>query len=103
MTRKLLLLTLLAVGAAAWYSVRLRRDGVETIPVEGFQRALPRHFLGVLVDPEFTAAPAADLPDDARVLGFERGGEAYAYDLNLMSGYEVVNHMAAGEPVAAVW
>lgn len=73
------------------------------IPVEGFQQLLPRGAIAALVDPEFVAAAEAEIPDDAWILGFARGGEAYAYDLNILNAHEVVNHEVAGRGFAAVW
>lgn len=37
------------------------------------------------------------------VLGLERGGEAHAYPLNLLSLHEVVNDVVGGEPLAVTW
>ena len=56
-----------------------------------------------IVFDEFVPAAEAEIPDGAWVLGFAHGGEAYAYDLNILNSHEVVNHTAAGGAFAAVW
>ncbi len=75
----------------------------EPIPVEGFEQLLPVGAIAALVDPIFVTASEAKIPDQAWVLGFAHGGEAYAYDLNLLNAHEVVNHQVAGSLFAAVW
>lgn len=76
---------------------------LEGIPVEGFQQLLPRGGIPALVDPDFVSVAEAEIPDGAWVLGFERDGEAFAYDLNLLNSYEVVNHGTESGAFAAVW
>lgn len=75
----------------------------DPIPVDGFQQLLPVGAIAALVDPAFVPATEAEIPDSAWVLGFAHGGEAYAYDLNLLNSHEVVNHQVAGSLFAAVW
>ncbi|RMH16497.1 MAG: DUF3179 domain-containing protein [Acidobacteria bacterium] len=89
------LLFVLAWGVAA-------QRGTD-IGVKGFQQILPRGTIASIDDPEFVPAEEANLPDDAWVLGFAYGGEAYAYDLNLLNSHEIVNHKAGDRPIAAVW
>ena len=76
---------------------------LEGIPIEGFQQLMPRGGIPALVDPEFVSAEEAVMPDEAWVLGFERDGEAFAYDLNLLNRHEVVNHGTEATKFAAVW
>lgn len=90
------------VGAAG-AAVAQRGKVPDPIPVEGFEQLLPRGAIEALVDPTFVPAAKADIPEDAWVLGFAQGGQAYAYDLNLLNSHEVVNHQAGGAPIAAVW
>ena len=73
------------------------------IPVEGFEQLLPRGKIAALVDPDFVPAAEAEIPDDAWVLGFVSGGQAYAYDLNILNSHEVVNHGDEEGRFAAVW
>jgi Protein of unknown function (DUF3179) len=47
------------------------------------------------------AAPL--LPDSSLVIGVERGGEAHAYPVDLLSLHEVVNDVVGGEPIAVTW
>lgn len=75
----------------------------DPIPVEGFEQLLPRGAIAALVDPTFVAASEAEIPGDAWVMGFAQGGEAFAYDLNLLNRHEVVNHGVEGAKFAAVW
>lgn len=93
-----LFLTLLVVPALAE-----ERPGADSPTVDGFQQLLPRGAIAALVDPEFVPAAEAEMPDDAWILGFAHGGEAYAYDLNILNSHEVVNHRIAGSSYAAVW
>lgn len=95
-----LLLTAAALPAAAAEEKPALPPGP---PIEGFKQLLPRGGIPALVDPEFVPAQEAEIPDDAWVLGFEHGGEAYAYSLNLLNHHEVVNHTVGRLPVAAVW
>ena len=80
-----------------------KKPELEGIPVEGFQQLLPRGGIPALVDPEFVTADEAEIPDEAWVLGFERDGDAFAYDLNLLNRHEVVNHGTETAKFAAVW
>jgi len=75
----------------------------DPIPVGGFQQLLPHGGIPALVDPEFVAVDQAQIPEDAWILGFAAGDEAFAYDLNLLNAHEIANHTAGGLPVAAVW
>lgn len=72
-------------------------------PIDGFVQLMERGAIPALVDPEFVSAEEAEIPEDAWVLGFVLGGEAYAYDLNILNHHEVVNHRIGDTPVAAVW
>jgi len=69
----------------------------------GFQQLLERGALESIDDPQFVSAKEAEIPPDAWVLGVVLEGEARAYSLSLLNGYEVVNDEIAGQPVAAVW
>jgi hypothetical protein len=69
----------------------------------GVTQIIPRGVLAAIVDPVFVSADEAGLPDDQWILGVEIGGEAHAYDLNLLNHHEVVNDVVADQPVAAVW
>lgn len=94
------------VGSAAWLApVAGAQDGEVPpgIPVEGFTQLLPRGAIAAVVDPTFVGANEAEMPDEAWILGYAAGDEAYAYDLNLLNAHEIVNHEAAGAPIAAVW
>ena len=75
----------------------------EETPPAGVQQLLPRGGIPAVFDPEFVTAEEADVPDDAWVLGVFLGGEARAYDLNLLNHHEIVNDVIAGIPVAPVW
>ncbi len=92
-------------GAVTWSSAVLaqEREVPQGIPVDGFTQLLPRGVIAAVVDPVFVKAQDAEMPDEAWVLGYAAGGEAYAYDLNLLNSHEIVNHKAAGAPIAAVW
>ena len=75
----------------------------DPIPVPGFKQLLPHGGIPALVNPEFVAADKARMPDDAWVLGYAVGDEAFAYDLNLLNQHEIANHTAGELPIAAVW
>ena len=97
----------LALFCSSWPASPARAESEpekpEPIPVEGFEQLLPRGAIPALVDPDFVPAADAEIPDDAWVLGFARGGKAYAYDLNLLNRHEVVNHGDEEGRFAAVW
>lgn len=77
---------------------------LEGIPIDGYQQLMPRGGIPALVDPDFVSVDDAEIPEDAWVLGYEREGEAFAYDLNLLNRHEVVNHGTEdGAKFAAVW
>ena len=99
----LLATPLLATLLAPISSMADDKPELKGIPVEGFQQLMPRGGIPALVDPVFVSAEEAELPDDAWVLGFERDGEAFAYDLNLLNRHEVVNHGTEATKFAAVW
>ncbi len=80
-----------------------KRPKLKGILVDGFEQLLPRGAIPALVDPVFVSAQEAELPDGAWVLGFELGGQAFAYDLNVLNGHEIVNHGHKGTHFAAVW
>ncbi len=71
--------------------------------IEGSRQILPRGRIASIDNPTFVSAAAATIPPGAWVLGFEIGGQSYAYDLNLFNAHEVVNHETNEGPVAAVW
>lgn len=75
------------------------------LAAQGFEQLLPRGKIAALVDPEFVAAKAAEIPDTAWILGYvdSTSGEAYAYDLNILNAHEIVNHRAGEHSIAAVW
>ena len=72
-------------------------------PIDGFKQIIPRGRIASIDNPEFVTAERAQMPDDAWILGFERDGQAYAYDLNLLNSHEIVNHRVGNTPIAAVW
>ena len=103
-----LLLSVAGLGTAAAREEPIAKTEDPSSPADsptddGFQQLLPRGAIAALVDPEFVTAAEAEIPDDAWILGFAHGGEAYAYDLNLLNSHEVVNHRVAGSAFAAVW
>ena len=77
--------------------------GQEETPPEGVEQLLPRGGIPAVFDPQFVTADAADIPDDAWVLGVFLNGEARAYDLNLLNHHEIVNDVIGGTPVAPAW
>jgi hypothetical protein len=70
---------------------------------EGVQILLPRGGIPAIFEPTFVSADAAEIPDDAWILGIVIDGEAHAYSLNLLNSHEVVNDHVGDVPVAAVW
>ena len=72
-------------------------------PPPGVEQLLPRGRIAAVLDPQFVAAAAAELPDDAWVLGVAVDGVAKAYSLNLLNRHEVVNDRSGGTAYAAVW
>jgi hypothetical protein len=74
----------------------------ETLP-PGVEQILPRGQIAAVLDPQFVAASAAKIPDDAWILGVVIEGEAKAYSLNLLNRHEVVNDQSGETGFAAVW
>jgi hypothetical protein len=72
-------------------------------PPAGFKRHLPRGQIPALDRPVFVAASEADTPPEAWVLGVLIGGQARAYELNLLTRHEVINDRFGEKPVAVVW
>ncbi len=86
-------------GAASFVAAQATDEELPT----GVEQIIPRGAIPAVFEPEFVAADAADIADDAWVLGVEIGGEARAYSLNLLNRHEIVNDRIADRPVAAVW
>lgn len=53
--------------------------------------------------PQFVSANKADIAPDAPVIGVSIGGEHHAYSLHLLNGYEIVNDVVGGKPIATTW
>ena len=70
---------------------------------KGVEQILERGKIAAIFDPEFVAADAAEIADDAWVLGVEIEGQARAYSLNLLNRHEVVNDQIGEKSFAAVW
>lgn len=96
---------LLTAGVAPAFAdeTKTKKAELKGIPVEGYKQLMPRGGIPALVDPDFVSASEAEIPDEAWILGFERDGEAFAYDLNLLNSHEVVNHGTESGAFAAVW
>ncbi len=69
----------------------------------GFVQVLPRGQIPSIDQPEWVEAGAADVPDDAWMLGIVIEGQARAFSINLLSGYEIVNDKIGDTAYAAVW
>lgn len=83
------------VLAAGWL-------GAQELP-EGFQQLLPRGRIAAIDNPVLVAADAAQIADDAWVLGVVIDGQARAYSLNLLNRHEIVNDRIGEQDFAAVW
>ncbi len=68
-----------------------------------FRQVLPRGALKSIDEPGFVPASEAEIPDDAWILGVVIDGQARAYSLNILNGYEVVNDRINEQSFAAVW
>jgi Protein of unknown function (DUF3179) len=89
-----------AIVAAAVYLVAAAPGGD---PPAGFKRYFPKERFPSLDAPVYVKAAEADTPPDAWVLGVVVEGQARAYELNLLTRYEVVNDRIGERPVAIVW
>jgi len=74
----------------------------ETLPV-GVEQILERGKIAAIFRPQFVTVAAAEIADDAWVLGVEIDGQARAYSLNLLNRHEVVNDRIGDKSFAAVW
>jgi len=79
------------------------RPATDDPPPPGVEQILPRGGIPAVLAPRFVSAAAADIPDDAWVLGVLVEGVAKAYSLNLLNRHEVVNDRSGGTAFAAVW
>jgi hypothetical protein len=102
-TRASFSLTLLLLAAPA-------RAGEVVVPAQsagtpppGVEQILPRGGIAAIFEPRFVDAAAAEIPDDAWVLGVVVEGVAKAYSLNILNQHEVVNDRSGGTAFAAVW
>ena len=78
-------------------------EPVDETPPPGVEQILPRGRIAAIFEPRFVTAEAAEIADDAWVLGVAIGAEARAYSLNLLNAHEIVNDRIADRPIAAVW
>ena len=72
-------------------------------PPPGVRQILPRGGIPAIFDPVMVPAAAAEIADDAWVLGVVVDGQAHAYSLNLLNHHEIVNDRVGDTPIAAVW
>lgn len=89
---------LLAPGTITWLGFALV---ILLAPLSGIQHA--RRFLIPLDDPAHQAADDASLPPRSEILGYEVGGEAIAWPLDLLVPHHIINDQLAGRAVAATW
>jgi len=89
--------------ALALVLVAASLPAADDAPPEGFRRFLPRGRIPAIDSPEFVPASKAEISPDAWVLGVVMGGQAKAYELNLLTQHEVVNDRMGDQPIAAVW
>ena len=59
----------------------------------------PKDGIPALDHPPTLSAQAADLDDDAWVIGIESGGEARAYPIQILVWHELVNDTVGGRPI----
>ena len=69
----------------------------------GFMQILPRGQIPSIDQPEWVEASAADVPDDAWMLGIVIEGQPRAFSINLLNAYEIVNDKIGDTAYAAVW
>jgi ethanolamine utilization protein EutP (predicted NTPase) len=74
----------------------------KTLPPD-FEQILPRGRIAAITNPDFVSADDAVIAPDSWVLGVVIGGEARAYNLNLLNYHEVVNDQINDTHFAAVW
>ncbi len=69
----------------------------------GFTQILPRGEIPSIDQPDWVGADAADVPDDAWVLGVIIEGQPRALSINLLNAHEIVNDKIGDTAYAAVW
>lgn len=79
------------------------RDLEDLKQLDGFLTLVNRGDIPAVDEPVFMRAAAADIADDAWVIGVYDGGTAKAYSLNLLNEHEVVNDELDGAPIATTW
>ncbi len=72
-------------------------------PPAGFQRFFPKGHIPGLDKPTYVPAAEARIPPDNWVVGVVVEGQAFAYEIDLLTRSEVVNDAAGGTPFAVVW
>ncbi len=62
---------------------------------------LPKDAIRAIFEPEFV--PAANVADEAAMIGVVLNNEAHAYSAVLLNSNEIVNDTVGGVPVATTW
>ena len=96
-----------ALAAAAWLSAAtgtpaLSADALQQRPA-GYQQILPRGRIASIDEPIYVSADAAEIRNEAWVLGVVIDGQARAFSLELLNAHEVVNDSIGDVNFAAVW
>lgn len=93
----------LAIAAAAFgFLVAPPSLSPQQLPA-GFTQVPERAGLAAIDDPEPVAAAGAPIAPDTWIVGVDIDGTARAYDLDLLSGHEVVNDRIGDVAFAVAW
>ena len=64
---------------------------------------LPVDAIPAIFSPTFVDASAAEIDDDAPMIGVSIDGEHHAYSMLLLNAHEIVNDTVGGRAIASTW
>jgi hypothetical protein len=77
-------------------------EGEEKLPGK-IHKLLEMDAIPAIKEPTYVSADKAKVPDDARVIAVEIGGETRCFDPNILNDHEIVNTEIGGKKVAVTW
>ena len=89
----------LLISPHAWQGKSLS----ELQSLQGFETLMKKGGIPAIRSPQFVSADAANLPDDAWIIGVSDGTHHKAYSINLLNRHEIVNDFIGDKPIATTW
>ncbi len=101
--------TMRTVGFSVWVTLMCSLGWMplstqaEQGEVPKIHNVLPKDAIRAILKPEFVSVDAAQVTDNAKMIGVVINGEAHAYSAILLNSHEVVNDTVGGVHVATTW